>query len=162
MYILVKINPINICLYILCTYEKIKIYIYTQTVADIWYDLNTPTPYKMRIYGSSLTRKDCSPGSKWEAINTIRPDHNGWHSADNIFKCIFVELNIWTFKWKFLEICSIWSKWQYISISSGNGLMPNRWQASIYTKDYLVHWHIYASPSINIRSCPRNCYKGYH
>ena len=33
----------------------------------------------------------------------------------------------------------------YISIGSGNGLVPNRWQAVIWTNNGLVNWRIYAS-----------------
>ena len=31
----------------------------------------------------------------WYSINTLRPRQNGRHSTDNIFKCIFLNENVW-------------------------------------------------------------------
>ena len=31
----------------------------------------------------------------WTAVNTLRPRQKGHHFADNIFKCIFLNENIW-------------------------------------------------------------------
>ena len=33
-------------------------------------------------------------------------------------------------------------KWQYVSIGSGNGLSPNKWQAITLANADPVHWHI--------------------
>ena len=49
------------------------------------------------------------------------------------------------FKENFLEICSLESNQYYGSIGSDNGLVPNRWQAIIWTNDGIVYWHIYTS-----------------
>ena len=38
---------------------------------------------------------------------------------------------------------------QYSIISSDNSLVPNRWQAIIWTNDGLSYWRIYASLGLN-------------
>ena len=53
---------------------------------------------------------------------TLRPEHNGQHFADNIFNCIFLNENLWISNKFFFEICSLGSKWWWVSIGSGNGL----------------------------------------
>ena len=44
------------------------------------------------------------------------------------------------FWFNFTEVCSWAFDWQYVSIGSGNGLAPNRWQAIIWTNDGLVYF----------------------
>ena len=39
------------------------------------------------------------------------------------------------------EVCFYGSSWQWSVISSGNGLVPSRWQAIIWTNEGLVYWH---------------------
>ena len=39
--------------------------------------------------------------------------------------------------------CSLGCNWQYTTIGSDNGLMPNRWQTIILSNDGLIYWHIY-------------------
>ena len=66
--------------------------------------------------------------------------------ADDIFKCIFVNENIW------ISI-KIWLKFVpkgrinilYSNIGSNNGLAPTRRQAIIWTNADPIHWHIYAA-----------------
>ena len=77
-------------------------------------------------------------------INTLRPTQNGCHYADDTFKCIFLNENF-KFKWNFINICSLWSNWQYGSIGSDNGLAPNRRQAIIWTNVGMFYWRINAS-----------------
>ena len=43
-------------------------------------------PVKISVRRSSFTNKD---------INTLRPKQNGRHFADDIFKCIFLNENVW-------------------------------------------------------------------
>ena len=63
---------------------------------------------------------------KWQlTFDTLRPEQNGCHFADNIFKCIFV-----TWKWicfdpNFTEVCSWRSSRQQVLIGAGNALVPN-------------------------------------
>ena len=42
-----------------------------------------------------------------------------------------------------MEICSLWSNWQQISIASDNGSAQNKHQAIIWTIDDIVYWCIY-------------------
>ena len=75
------------------------------------------------------------------AVNTMRPRKNGCHFPDNIFRCVFfyeswcilIEISL-----KFLPKGPINN-----SIGSDNGLVLNRSQAIIWTKDGLVY-HIEA------------------
>ena len=54
----------------------------------------------------------------------------------------FRERNVLYFDWNFTEVCSLVSNW--LSIGLGNGLVPNRWQAIIWTTADPIHWRIYA------------------
>ena len=64
-------------------------------------------------------------------FNSTPPAQNGCHFADDIFSCI---LGMKSFVcWFEFQICSRGSKWQYISIGSGNGLVPNKQQAVTWT-----------------------------
>ena len=65
--------------------------------------------------------------------------------ADNIFKSIFLKWKWQNYNYNLIEICSNESNWQYASISSGNGLAPNRRQDIIWTNADLIHWRIYAA-----------------
>ena len=46
-------------------------------------------------------------------------------------------------------ICSQVSNWQLVSTDSDDGLVLNRRQASIWTKNGLACWHIYVSLGLN-------------
>ena len=62
--------------------------------------------------------------------------------ADDIFKCIFLNENDelqFKIHWNLFQE----SNWQYSSIGSGNGLVPNRRQAITWTND--DHWRIIAA-----------------
>ena len=61
------------------------------------------------------------------------------------FQIHFLEWKLLDFKWYFIEMCSLWSNWQNVTISSDNGLVLNRRQAIIWTNEDLVYWRIYAS-----------------
>ena len=50
-------------------------------------------------------------------------------------KCISSKEDFWI--WDMTEICSLGCNWQYVSIGSDNGLVPNRRQAIIWTNDRL-------------------------
>ena len=52
-------------------------------------------------------------------------------------------------KQHFIELCSLGCNWQYALIGLDIGLVPNRWQAIIWTNDGLVYWRIYASLGLN-------------
>ena len=58
-------------------------------------------------------------------------------------------MKTWEFLINFTEICYLGSNWQYGSIGSDNGLVPDRQQAIIWTSDGLDYWRIYASLSPN-------------
>ena len=90
------------------------------------------------VYGTSI----------W-LVYTLRARWNGCHFADNIFKCIFLMKTLILTTILPKRIYSPGSNWQYGSISSDNGLAPNRRQAIIWTNDGIGYWCIYASLSLN-------------
>ena len=55
-----------------------------------------------------------------------------WCFADNIFKCIFMNEKFPDFT---DDVWSWGSTWQWVSIGSGNGLVPNRWQVITWIND---------------------------
>ena len=61
----------------------------------------------------------------------------------------FLEWKLLSFKLNFTELCSLWSYWQYSSIGSNNGLVPNRRWAIIWANDSLACWCIYMSLGLN-------------
>ena len=61
------------------------------------------------------------------AVNTLRPELNVCHFADNIFKCIFSKENFWIANKSFIEVCSSGFNWQQVNIGSDNDLLPNIW-----------------------------------
>ena len=71
-------------------------------------------------------------------FNTLRLRQDGRHFPNDIFKCIFLNENVW-----------ISIKISLIIIVSDNGLAPTRRQAVIWTNDGLVYWRIYASLGLN-------------
>ena len=48
----------------------------------------------------------CNPPCEIKAINTLRPRQDGWHSAEDIFKCIFFNKNCGILIQIFTEICT--------------------------------------------------------
>ena len=94
-------------------------------------------------------------------LNTLRPRQNGRHFADNIFRCIFLNVNVWILiiislkcvpngpinitpalvrcGMAFIEPIHHNNPntvlLTYSSIGSGNGLVPSRRQAMIWTND---------------------------
>ena len=57
----------------------------------------------------------------------------------------FHEWKLLNFRLNFTEICFLGSNWQYGSIDSDNGLVPNRHQAIIWSSVGMLCWCIYAS-----------------
>ena len=43
----------------------------------------------------SLTLVTCGPADSSDSVNTLRARQNGRYFADNIFKCIFLNENVW-------------------------------------------------------------------
>ena len=54
-------------------------------------------------------------------------------------------MKIFAFRIKFIEISSLGSKWQHVSIGSESGLTPSRRQAIIWTNADPVQQRIYAA-----------------
>ena len=54
-------------------------------------------------------------------------------SQTTFLKMHFLELKVLHFDSNLTEVCSSGSNWQQVSIGSGNGLVPNRRQAIIWT-----------------------------
>ena len=82
-------------------------------------------------------------------INTMRPRQNGRHSADDIFKSIFLKENVWISTYISLKFIPKGPNRQFISFGLDNCLMPNKRQAIIWTNGGLVYWRIYASFGLN-------------
>ena len=60
-----------------------------------------------------------------------------WHFIDGVIECRFVNERGSTSK--FSEVCSLETKWHWISIGSGDSLERRRWTIP-FTKDDRVHW----------------------
>ena len=80
-------------------------------------------------------------------FNSSRPGQNGRHFTD-IFKCIFINkkccISIWV-SLKFVPKGLI----DNVSIGSGNGLAPNRWQAITWSNADPFHWCIYVTLGVD-------------
>ena len=99
-------------------------------------------------------------------FDTLRPRQNGRHFADDIFRHIFVNRNVWISIDISLKFIPKGSNWKYNSVSSDNGVAPTRRQAIIWTNDALVYWRIYLSLSLNelmnfLYSCRWNMWVPY-
>ena len=98
-------------------------------------------------------------------LNTLRMEENGRHFADVIFKCIFLNENIWIslrISLKFVPkgpfnnipalvqimACRLVGAKPLSEPMVQNGLALTRRQAIIWTNDGLVYWHIRHSASM--------------
>ena len=71
-----------------------------------------------------------------DSFNILRLRQNGRHFPDDIFKCIFLNENVWILimiSLKFVPKDS--SNWQYSSIGLDNDMELSRCQAIIWTDD---------------------------
>ena len=66
------------------------------------------------------------------------------YSRRNI-QTLFLEWKYLNFKEYFIEICSFWSNWWYVSVGSDYDLPPSRRQAIIWTNADPVHRRIYVT-----------------
>ena len=78
-------------------------------------------------------------------INTLRPGQNGRHFADDIFKCIFLNENVWiptkiSLKFVQLTIFQHWFRY-WLGASQVTSHYLNQW--------WLVYWRKYASLGFN-------------
>ena len=81
-------------------------------------------------------------------VNTLRPRQNGRHFADDIFKCIFLNENVWIglifnwslFLWFELTIFQHWYRW-WLGAEQATTHYLNQW--------WLFYWCIYASLGLN-------------
>ena len=60
-----------------------------QTLGFCW-------PNKVCCLGRCYARTISAKQNQGNLINTLRLRQNGWHFADDIFKCIFFSENVWT------------------------------------------------------------------
>ena len=81
-------------------------------------------------------------------FNTLRPRQNGRHFADDTFRRIFLNENVWTLLKNSLIVPKVWInnipafvqiKWLGANQATSHYL--NQW--------WLVYWHIYASLGLN-------------
>ena len=91
----------------------------------------------------------CVELTAWSWFNTLRPWQNGYHSADEIFKSIFL-IEIVQFQIHFRSSL----QFTLSSIGLYNGLASNRRPAIIRTINGLVYWRIFASRSLDGVMCP--------
>ena len=78
-------------------------------------------------------------------INTMWPRQNGRHFPDDIFKCIFVNKNFCNLIKNSLTFVPKGPTDIHPAFGLNNGLVPNRWQAIIWTSVNQIHWRIYAA-----------------
>ena len=71
-------------------------------------------------------------------FNTLRPKQNGWRFAEHIFEFIFLNENLNISNKISLHFVASGSFSQKVSTGSGDGLVPHRQQAIIWTNDDLV------------------------
>ena len=105
------------------------------------------------IPGKTVFLIETAPSFPWYAapdlltawmLNSSPPGQNGRHFADNMFKCIFLNENIWisnkislkNVPWGLID--------RYVSTGSDNGLVSFRRQGIIWTNADAVYWCIYA------------------
>ena len=84
---------------------------------------------------TNYTAKVCGQhwgGSANGIIITLRPPQNGWHFADNIFKCIFTK-KIY-FVSNYIGICPLGTNRQWVNNDLDNGLLLSRQQAITWKK----------------------------
>ena len=74
--------------------------------------------------------KHIEPETKWLPFRR-------WH-----FQVHLLEWKLLNFKWNFTEICCLGYNWQYGSIVSDNGLVPNRRQPIIWRNVGMLYWHV--------------------
>ena len=82
------------------------------------------------------------------SIGTLKPEQNGRHFADIIFKYVSWKETTGLFiqiLWKLIR-----STWQNVSIGSGYSLMPTWWQAITWTIDDPVHCILFALLGLNV------------
>ena len=87
-------------------------------------------------------------GSVMTSINTLRPGQNGRHSADDIFKCIFLNENAWIpikISLKFVPKGPINNIPALVQIMLGT----NQAASHYLNQWWLVYWRIYASVGLN-------------
>ena len=124
---------------------------YTSLFSNSFYKLSSCT----------LSRKLVSVGGchrtlsmiSQDSINTLRPRQNGRHCADDIFKCILLNENVWIPNKISLKVVP---EGPINNIPSLVQIWLGADQAtSHYLKhNWLVHWHIYVSLGLNELMAP--------
>ena len=82
-------------------------------------------------------------------FNTLRRRQKRQPLRRRYFQIHFLEWKLLDLKQYFIEMCHLWSNWQYVTVGTDSGLAPNMRQAKYWTNDGLVYWHIYASLSLS-------------
>ena len=74
--------------------SQIGRYILSTPHQGIWYDQGKmwPNCYKAKLWWWFFCHMLYVPAM---STNSLRPRQNGWHFADNIFKCISLNENVW-------------------------------------------------------------------
>ena len=88
---------------------------------------------------------NCCRDCKAQAVNILPPRQHGRRFADDIFKCVVLNGNVWIA----IKISQNFVPKGRIDNNQGIGLdnvlAPNRRQAIIWTNADLIHWRIYAA-----------------
>ena len=127
------------------------------------YNLHVVQGTEVQFYIMQVTNTKCKShrhSTEADILNgydRLRLRQNGWQFPHSICKfiswnenyCICIQFSL-----KFIPKRPI-SNMPARSISSDNGLVPNRQQATIWTKDGLVYWCMYGSLSRNELMCDK-------
>ena len=86
-------------------YKRVYWHIYFFTIYKVIFLQNAEND---RFFPSSRAIPICITVHTFRShsINTLRPKQNGRHFADDIFKCILLNENVWITINKFTEVCS--------------------------------------------------------
>ena len=105
-----------------------------------------PRGFVLHVFSCDDWCHHCLVKSSWVPCNLAHlPLDKMAPISQRHFGMHFHQWKVLWFDSNFTGVCSWGSNWQYVSIGSGNGLVPNRRQTITWTKADLVHWCIYAA-----------------
>ena len=113
-------------------------------VKHIWLFMQWENMLGVLYLLQEIVKKQCFPVSfsssfaKCSSISICSIIQDTYRNSISCLKIFLSSLYMY-----FIEICSQWSNWQYMYVStdSDNGLAPNRQQAIIWTNGSLAYWY---------------------
>ena len=106
----------------------------------------------MAFVGIQCMRSLGCGGASTKELNTLRPNQNGRHFADDILKCIFLNENTWILieiSLKFVPKGSINNIPALVQIMAWCRQVTSHYLNQVW----LVYWRIYASSDLNELTC---------